>query len=342
MKPIEIPPGRAELVYQAIADEISAGALPAGTHLVQEQLAARLGVSRQPVQQAMALLKADGLVEQAPGRGLRVTTLNLDLMQRHYEIRAALDGLAARLAAERVRQSETVRQKIAAQGRKIMTPALSTIGSMDIKRLVALDAEFHNFVYESSGNGLIAATGNANLDGTMAIEAVSSLNTVGDISRTIITAASFEGAFDEEPAAGDHLGYGVFYQGGGLNGEQTQYSVDLFQAQYGDVNGDGEVDIFDILHIKVGEHGFGKPGPADWTDGDMVGQGLDQPPDGIVDIYDILKIKLTGAFGQGPYAAVPGDAVMQSVPEPSSFLLAAIGAAGLIAAALGRRRISAL
>ena len=83
MKPIETSPGRTELVYQAILDDIIDGALPPGTHLVQEQLAARLGVSRQPVQQAMALLKADGLVEQAPGRGLRVTSLNVELMQQH-------------------------------------------------------------------------------------------------------------------------------------------------------------------------------------------------------------------------------------------------------------------
>lgn len=158
MKPIEIPPGRTELVYQAIVDEISDGALPSGTHLIQEQLAARLGVSRQPVQQAMALLKADGLVEQAPGRGLRVTSLNLELMQRHYEIRAALDGLAARLAAERAKRSEEDRKRMAKQGHAMISAAATAIETMNIKRLVKLDADFHSFVYQSSGNSLIADT----------------------------------------------------------------------------------------------------------------------------------------------------------------------------------------
>jgi DNA-binding GntR family transcriptional regulator len=158
MKPIETHPGRTALVYQAIVDEISDGSLLPGTHLVQEQLAARLGVSRQPVQQAMALLKADGLVEQAPGRGLRVTSLNLDLMQQHYEIRAALDGLAARLAAERAKRSKEARQSIAKRGEAIISFAGTAIGAMNIKRLVKLDADFHSFVYESSGNALIATT----------------------------------------------------------------------------------------------------------------------------------------------------------------------------------------
>ncbi len=158
MKPIETSPGRTELVYQAILDDISDGALPPGTHLVQEQLAARLGVSRQPVQQAMALLKADGLVEQAPGRGLRVTSLNVELMQQHYEIRAALDGLAARLAAERVRNSRETGLSIGKRGDALISSAHAAIRATNIKRLVKLDADFHSFVYESSGNTLIATT----------------------------------------------------------------------------------------------------------------------------------------------------------------------------------------
>lgn len=63
--PIRTAPGLAEQVYRAVLDEICDGALAPGASLVQEQLAERFGVSRQPIQQAMALLKADGLVEEA-------------------------------------------------------------------------------------------------------------------------------------------------------------------------------------------------------------------------------------------------------------------------------------
>jgi DNA-binding GntR family transcriptional regulator len=158
MKPIALHPGRTELVYQAIVDEICDGSLLPGTHLVQEQLAARLGVSRQPVQQAMALLKADGLAEQAPGRGLRVTSLNLGLMQQHYAIRAALDGLAAGLAAEQAARSTETRAAIETRGNTILAASIKAIETLNIKRLVRLDSEFHSFVYDCSGNTLIAAT----------------------------------------------------------------------------------------------------------------------------------------------------------------------------------------
>ena len=158
VKPIESHPGRTELVYQAIVDEICEGALPPGTHLVQEQLAAHLGVSRQPVQQAMTLLKADGLVEQAPGRGLCVTRLDLALMQHHYEIRAALDGLAARLAADRNAHSKAARGATLKRGKVIVEAGFAAVSSKNIKRLVRLDGEFHAFVYDCSGNALIATT----------------------------------------------------------------------------------------------------------------------------------------------------------------------------------------
>lgn len=78
MKPITSTPSRAEQVYFAIRDSICDGALEAGTHLVQEDLAARLGVSRQPVQQAMALLKNDGLVLEQGARGLYVAPLDAE------------------------------------------------------------------------------------------------------------------------------------------------------------------------------------------------------------------------------------------------------------------------
>ena len=71
MRRIAPRPSRAELAYQAILDEICEGWLASGTHLVQEDLAARLGVSRQPIQQAMARWKSDGLVQELVAGPLR-------------------------------------------------------------------------------------------------------------------------------------------------------------------------------------------------------------------------------------------------------------------------------
>lgn len=158
MKPIVLAPSLTEQAYQAVVDEICDGALASGSRLVQEQLAKRLGVSRQPIQQVMGLLKADGLVEDAPGRGMLVAPLNASLVTSRYQIRGAIDGLAAQLAATRAGSLVEVKDQIARRGRSIVKAGIAAIDSKAIKRMVAYDVEFHNFLYECSGNSLIAAT----------------------------------------------------------------------------------------------------------------------------------------------------------------------------------------
>lgn len=145
-------------VYEAIVDEICCGTLTAGSHLVQEDLAQRLGVSRQPVQQAMALLQADGMVERFGLRGVQVTPLDPELMLHHYEIRAALDGLAARKAALRVRQEGHARSEIASSGEAVIKLGKSAVKSGDVGEQVRQDAAFHGLIYACSGNPLLART----------------------------------------------------------------------------------------------------------------------------------------------------------------------------------------
>ena len=66
-------PDLVDQVYRALLDAISEGSLAPGQRITQEELAERLAVSRQPVMQALRLLKKDGFVQDAPGRGLQVT-----------------------------------------------------------------------------------------------------------------------------------------------------------------------------------------------------------------------------------------------------------------------------
>ena len=93
-------PRLVEQVYEAILSEITDGRLPPNTRLIQDALAAAYGVSRQPVQQALLLLRNHGLVRDAPRRGLIVSPLDVEFVRNLYEVRAVLEGLAARLAAE--------------------------------------------------------------------------------------------------------------------------------------------------------------------------------------------------------------------------------------------------
>lgn len=142
---LQSAPDLVEQAYRALVDAISSGALAPGQRIVQESLAEQLAVSRQPVLQALRLLKADGLVQDAPGRGLRVTPLDAALIAQVYAVRGALDGLAAQLAA----------------GRRAVLPAAllqdgrAAARSGNVRAMIDADLAFHQAVYAASGNPLI-------------------------------------------------------------------------------------------------------------------------------------------------------------------------------------------
>ncbi len=158
MRVIKSQPSLADQVYEVIADEICEGALPAGSHLIQEQLAERLGVSRQPVQQALVLLKADGMVEELGKRGLWVTPLDADLMRHHYDIRAALDGLAARKAAIRVANSQHLGVSFSQKAEEILELGQDAVNTGDVSGQVRHDIALHALIYDLSGNPLLSRT----------------------------------------------------------------------------------------------------------------------------------------------------------------------------------------
>ena len=157
MKTLHALPSLSDQAYQAILDEICAGTLPAGTHLVQEQLAAQLGVSRQPIQQALALLKADGMIEEVGKRGLRVTRLDLARMRDHYDIRAALDRLAVLRAAGHAKNRDRATE-IERRGLAILAAGRQAVAAGNIADMVRHDEAFHFLIYDSSGNALLART----------------------------------------------------------------------------------------------------------------------------------------------------------------------------------------
>ena len=158
MKLLEQTSGLTERVYNAILHEILDGDLKPGEHLVQEQLAESLGVSRQPVQQAMALLKADGLVEQFGRRGLRVSGLDLDRMQNHYDIRGLIDGHASRLAAERVREGIVDRAQGIDEMHRLFRSGNRSATNGTMRERIEQDEAFHYKIYEYSGNPVILET----------------------------------------------------------------------------------------------------------------------------------------------------------------------------------------
>lgn len=90
-----------ERAYRMLLDEIQSGALHAGTVLAEVEQAARLGISRTPLREALRRLTADGLVVQQSPRVTVVAALDADDIRELFEIRRALEETSARLAASR-------------------------------------------------------------------------------------------------------------------------------------------------------------------------------------------------------------------------------------------------
>ena len=88
--------------YRALREEIVEGALPPGAVLGEVEQSARLGLSRTPLREALSRLVADGLAAPATGRGVVVTAVSLDEAPQLFDLRIALETLAARRAAEQI------------------------------------------------------------------------------------------------------------------------------------------------------------------------------------------------------------------------------------------------
>ncbi|MEY2800968.1 MAG: hypothetical protein RL513_552 [Pseudomonadota bacterium] len=141
-------PGRTdyvEAVYRSLIDAISAGTLAPGERITQEDLAEQLNVSRSPVLQALRLLKKEGLLQEAPGRGLVVARLDPARIGHLYQVRGALEALAARLAAQR-------KSKIAPS---LIEAGRQAAAGSDINAMIEADMAFHRAIYEASGNPCI-------------------------------------------------------------------------------------------------------------------------------------------------------------------------------------------
>jgi DNA-binding GntR family transcriptional regulator len=92
----------AELIRAAIVE----GRLEPGQRLKEEELARELGISRTPVREALLVLQTEGLLEAAPNRGAAVRTFDADDLDDLYQLRAVLEGFAARRAAARITDEE--------------------------------------------------------------------------------------------------------------------------------------------------------------------------------------------------------------------------------------------
>jgi DNA-binding GntR family transcriptional regulator len=145
-------PDLSERIHDAVLEAICSGELKSGTRLTQEELAQKFGVSRQPVLQAMMLLRREGFLIEAGRKGVQVAPLDMQQVRNLYVVRAALDGAAARLAAA------NYTRELAYRGRLLLDVGRRAAASSNVPASIEADIDFHLFVYEASGNPLIGET----------------------------------------------------------------------------------------------------------------------------------------------------------------------------------------
>ena len=135
-----------EVVYETLREAIRTGALSPGERLMEIQLAEELGVSRTPVREAIRKLELERFVVMLPRRGTYVANLSLKDINEVFEIRAALDGLAAGLAAERITEEELEQME------RLLVEIADHIERHDNQKIVEVDEAFHDILYRASRN----------------------------------------------------------------------------------------------------------------------------------------------------------------------------------------------
>lgn len=142
-------PAVAQLVYERLRDDIIFGVIPAGTPLIQQDLADKLGVSRDPIKTALRLLEAEGFVEARPRRTSVVAPVSYKETWEVYEARASIEPYIT----SKVAGFETKQRKLIAD--ELFSICAQAEGVTDGVTLAALDRQFHTIIYESAENQLL-------------------------------------------------------------------------------------------------------------------------------------------------------------------------------------------
>jgi DNA-binding GntR family transcriptional regulator len=151
MIPLDPLPNLIDQAYARILEAIIDRSLPPGQRIRQNELAERLGVSRQPVSHALHLLHRQGLVAESGRRGFEVVRLDPTRIRQLYEVRGAIDALAARLAAGQAKHDAAGRARLDA----VLQAGHAITRRTPLAELIARDVDFHRAVYALSGNPAI-------------------------------------------------------------------------------------------------------------------------------------------------------------------------------------------
>lgn len=140
-----------DVVFQTLREAILRGDLKPGERLMELQLAAKLGVSRTPIREAIRMLEQEGLAVTTPRKGAEVAKMTLKDMEDVLEIREVLDELAVKVACTRITKEQLRRLR----GSAVSFEESTRTG--DVKRIAQEDVSFHDIIYEATGNSKLVS-----------------------------------------------------------------------------------------------------------------------------------------------------------------------------------------
>lgn len=153
LEKVEMAPPLRDQVASQLRASIVGGLLKPGARLVERELCEQLGVSRPSVREAMRQLENEGLIVNPPNRGPVVAEVTPKVASDVYEVRSAIEGLAARLFARNA--SEEVMSDI----RRCCQALLDLPASAPPLEYLALKDRFYDILLEGSGNEMLAHFG---------------------------------------------------------------------------------------------------------------------------------------------------------------------------------------
>jgi len=140
---------KSRAIYVALRERILCNDIAPGTRLVMRDVANHYEASDIPVREALRMLERDGLVETAPYRGARVTTLTAKEVEETYFIRSHLESIATGLAAERITDAELATLD------GLMVLLREAVEAQDGPRFSDLNREFHETIVNACGNRML-------------------------------------------------------------------------------------------------------------------------------------------------------------------------------------------
>jgi len=136
-------------VFEKLKKAIIDGYFEPGQKLVESQIAQEMGVSRTPVREALRRLEIEKLVVNLPRKGVMVSPIDEVQVKEIFNIRAALEGLAIKLAIDNI-DLTTIRQM-----RKILEEMREAIKRKDLKREVECNTKFHNYIIKAAKSSIL-------------------------------------------------------------------------------------------------------------------------------------------------------------------------------------------